>query len=107
MTGFRGMFFTIRPQGILSCPENTVPEIIMDNGKKEKGLPAAKRRRSGRSEAIIGKRTAAKAGMTASLVALTATGFMKGRGAGTLHIWSGAALIGFSLWHYSLYTKKP
>ncbi len=78
----------------------------MGNEKKKNSLTGIQNRKSGKAEAIIKKRNAAKAGMAASIVSLTATGFMKGRNARTLHIWSGAALIGFSLWHYSLYIKK-
>lgn len=59
-------------------------------------------RREGRSETER-KREAAKIGMTLSLGAVVATGLMKGRGARTLHILSGMALIGFSLWHHNLY----
>jgi len=49
------------------------------------------------------KRTVAKIGMTVSLGVLVATGMMRGRGAKVLHIWSGLALIGFSVWHHRLY----
>lgn len=41
--------------------------------------------------------------MTVSLGASLVTGLMRGRRARVLHIWSGVALIGFSLWHHSLY----
>ena len=49
----------------------------------------------------------AKIGMGVSL-ALTATTalFMKNSSASKLHIASGIALVGFSLWHYSLYPKE-
>ena len=50
-------------------------------------------------------RTAAKAGMTLSLGALALTGMGKGRKNKVLHLWSGIALIGFSVWHHNLY--KP
>ena len=49
------------------------------------------------------KRSAAKVGMTLSMGALIATGLMRGRGARTLHIWSGVALLGLSVWHHRLY----
>ena len=49
------------------------------------------------------EREVSKAGMTASLGGLVVTGFMRGAGASTLHIWAGMALIGFTLWHASLY----
>lgn len=49
------------------------------------------------------KRSAAKTGMLCSMGALAITGFMRGRGAKTLHLWSALALIGFSCWHHHLY----
>ena len=52
------------------------------------------------------KKKYAKVGMTVSLGVLTATGFMRVKGTRGLHIWSGAALIGFSLWHHMLYQSK-
>ena len=52
------------------------------------------------------KRKYAKVGMTVSMGLLTATGFMQKKGGKALHIWSGAALIGFSLWHHMLYQPK-
>ncbi|TQR60367.1 hypothetical protein [Campylobacter troglodytis] len=49
----------------------------------------------------------AKIGMGISL-ALTATTalFMNNPSTRKIHIISGAALIGFSIWHYSLYPKE-
>ncbi len=55
---------------------------------------------------IEDKKKYAKVGMTVSMGVLAATGFVQGKGAKTLHIWSGAALIGFSLWHHMLYQPK-
>lgn len=52
------------------------------------------------------KRKYAKAGMTVSMGLLAATGFVQRKGGKALHIWSGAALIGFSLWHHMLYQPK-
>lgn len=52
------------------------------------------------------KRKYAKAGMTVSMGLLMATGVMKTKGVKTLHICSGAALIGFSMWHHMLYQPK-
>ncbi|AEB08844.1 hypothetical protein [Desulfobacca acetoxidans] len=49
------------------------------------------------------KRSAAKTAMLCSMGALAVTGFMRGRGARTLHLWAAAALIGFSIWHHNLY----
>lgn len=52
------------------------------------------------------QREIAKIGMGVSL-ALTATTalFMKNPRTSKLHTLSGIALVGFSLWHYSLYPK--
>jgi hypothetical protein len=52
------------------------------------------------------KKSVAKIGMTISLGALVVTGLMQGRGAKTLHIWSGMALVGFSVWHHRLYQPQ-
>ncbi len=54
-------------------------------------------------QAIDSRKSAAKIGMSLSMGALAATGLMRGRGAKTLHIWSGMALVGFAFWHYHLY----
>ncbi|KIX15330.1 hypothetical protein [Dethiosulfatarculus sandiegensis] len=57
-------------------------------------------------------RSMAKWGMAASMGTLLVTGLMetkKGRTGNTMrsvHLWSGLALVGFSLWHYSLYQRK-
>jgi len=58
------------------------------------------------------KRSLAKTGMTASLGILAATGIMEGLGkrsrtVRSLHVLSGLSLMGFSLWHYSLYGTGP
>ena len=52
------------------------------------------------------KKKYAKTGMTVSLGVLAVTGFMQGKGPKALHVWSGAALIGFSMWHHMLYQPK-
>ena len=54
------------------------------------------------------KRTIAKYGMVVSMGTLLITGFMKTKNSSALHVGSGLALIGFSFWHYNLYstTKK-
>ena len=54
---------------------------------------------------IRDKKKYAKTGMTVSMGALVVTGFMQGKGPKALHVWAGAALIGFSLWHHML--SKP
>lgn len=52
------------------------------------------------------QREFAKIGMGVSLALTAGTAlFMKNSGAKTIHTLSGVALIGFSLWHYSLYPK--
>jgi hypothetical protein len=61
--------------------------------------PVARVRRARMDE----KKSVAKMGMTLSLGALVVTGLMQGRGAKILHIWSGMALVGFSVWHHCLY----
>ena len=53
------------------------------------------------------KRDLAKVGMIVSMGSLVATGFLKGKAHKSLHVGSGLALIGFSYWHYTLYTSKP
>ncbi len=50
--------------------------------------------------------TLAKAGMTVSLAALALTGMKKGCHNKMQHTWAGISLIGFSVWHYNLYTLK-
>ena len=52
------------------------------------------------------KKKYAKLGMAVSMGVLTATGFVRGKGSKALHVWSGAALIGFSLWHHMLYQPR-
>ena len=56
-----------------------------------------------RRQTLRNKQSVAKMGMAVSMGTLITTGFMGGRGAKTLHIWSGLALIGFSVWHHRLY----
>ena len=53
------------------------------------------------------KREYAKVGMGVSLALTAGTAlFMKNGVSSKLHTLSGIALIGFSLWHYSLYPKE-
>lgn len=55
------------------------------------------------------KRKLAKDAMWVSLAVLTATAFTGAHKRGvsrSLHIASGAALIGLTLWHHSLYNRK-
>ena len=66
---------------------------------------------AGRSRDLTRLRSQAKLGMTASLGVLAGTGIMEALGSSspavkTVHVVSGFALIGFSLWHYSLYRSQ-
>ncbi len=54
---------------------------------------------------VESKREFAKLGMSASLLVCVGSAFFKGNFARNLHIASGVALVGFSIWHHSLY--KP
>lgn len=51
-------------------------------------------------------RKLAKAGMVASLAAVTLTGVIRRKGLRKLHVATGVALIGFSIWHHSLYPSS-
>lgn len=51
------------------------------------------------------KREFAKLGMSASLLLCVGSAFFKSNVAKNLHIASGVALVGFSIWHHSLYKK--
>lgn len=51
------------------------------------------------------KREFAKLGMSASLLICVGSAFFKNNFARNLHIASGVALVGFSIWHHSLYDK--
>jgi hypothetical protein len=77
--------------------DSMVPE------RKKPTVPAPGKKQS----LLERKKSAAKTGMTLSLGALVVTGLMQGRGARTLHIWSGMALVGFSVWHHRLYQPAP
>ena len=55
---------------------------------------------------VESKKEFAKLGMSASLLICVGSAFFKGNVARNLHIASGVALVGFSLWHHSLYDKK-
>lgn len=79
-----------------------MPDPIMPAGARFRGAPA------GRSADLLRRRSLAKTGMVASMGVLTGTGIMAGLGnrsgtVKTLHVVAGFALMGFSLWHYSLY----
>lgn len=54
------------------------------------------------------KREIAKIGMSTSLLLTAGSAlFLKNKTAKTIHITAGVALVGFSIWHASLYPKKP
>lgn len=58
---------------------------------------------------LSSRRALAKAGMTVSLGLLLVTAFTGTRRrtlSRAVHLWSGAALAGFSLWHHALYPAK-
>ena len=55
---------------------------------------------------VESKREFAKLGMSASLLVCVGSAFFKGNFARNLHIASGVALVGFSIWHHTLYDKK-
>jgi hypothetical protein len=52
------------------------------------------------------QKTTAKIGMLSSLGTLVISGFVKFNGAKQLHIGSGIALVGFSIWHHFLNQPK-
>ncbi|PID47869.1 MAG: hypothetical protein CR967_02660 [Proteobacteria bacterium] len=53
------------------------------------------------------KKEIAKIGMTASLGTLVVTSFnLRTKTSKTLHVLSGATLVGFSLWHHFLYQPE-
>ena len=64
------------------------------------------------NDAVALRRRQAKLGMTLSLGALVASGILSRlngpwqQGARVLHVCSGAALIGFSYWHVTLYQNN-
>lgn len=62
---------------------------------------SARRRRD-----IKRSRSIAKIGMTVSLGGLVATGMMKGPNARKAHLIAGVSMVGFSMWHYTLYQPK-
>jgi hypothetical protein len=54
------------------------------------------------------QRTLAKAGVLVALGVLVWTGMQRPRRRYMpLHTWTGIALIGFTLWHWSLYIPRP
>lgn len=90
--------------------ESQKPDKPKKLDKPEKTAKASKKD-AGDGLSLKTKRSIAKSGMVASLATLTVTGAAEAFGgqvprtSKTLHVWSGFALVGFSLWHYMLY--KP
>ncbi len=52
------------------------------------------------------QKTAAKLGMAGSLGALFVSGFVKFKGAKSLHLYSGFGLLAFTIWHHLLNQPK-
>ncbi len=59
-----------------------------------------------RQKTLQSDRNLAKTGMAVSLGALVITGLMRTPQTRTLHFVAGAALVGFSVWHASLYNSN-
>lgn len=76
-----------------------------------KARPKAAAQASGKAAqglSLARQRELAKVGMSVSLAVLVVTGFTGAHKRGpsrTLHLASGATLVGFSLWHHCLYGK--
>lgn len=69
-----------------------------------KPLPIQKAPRPSRS--VVTQRTAAKAGMSVSLGVLVWTAMMRGRKVMRYHTLAGVALLGFTVWHLTLYRAR-
>lgn len=75
-------------------------------------MPASKKqpaRTKAAGSDIASRRALAKAGMTVSLGLLLVTALTGTRRrtlSRAVHLWSGAALAGFSLWHHCLYPGR-
>lgn len=84
----------------MSREESPSPEEqVMTLGKTQKKYPMTMKQ----------KRSVAKKGMIVSMGTLVITGFMRKpykRVSKQLHLFSGIALVGFSLWHNSLYGSQ-
>lgn len=71
------------------------------NGEEASDLPVA-----GKTGDLQKRRKQAKIGLGVSIGLLVATGFGGSKAAKRLHIASGVALVGFSIWHHRLYGTK-
>lgn len=69
-----------------------------------KPLPAQKVSRSNRS--VLNQRVAAKTGMGVSLGALVWTAMARSRKVMRYHTVAGVALLGFTVWHLTLYRAR-
>ena len=89
------------------------PKAAPKASAKADGKASAKARPMAAAQSALGlslarQRELAKVGMTVSLAVLVVTGFTGAHKRGpsrTLHLASGATLVGFSLWHHCLYGK--
>ena len=88
--------------------KNTTKSAKVSETKKDKGssLSLKTLQVAELFTSIESKREFAKLGMSASLLTCVGSAFFKGNFARNLHIASGVALVGFSIWHHSLYDKN-
>lgn len=56
--------------------------------------------------AVTTQRTLAKAGMSAAMAVLVWTAMKRGRGVMGYHTLAGVALLGFTVWHLTLYKAR-
>ena len=77
------------------------------NAAKILETPATRDKRREPKPILKGQKTLAKMGMAGSLGALFVSGFLKFKGAKSVHIYSGFGLLAFSLWHHFLNQPKP
>lgn len=88
--------------------QNSTKSAKISEAKKDKGssLSLKTLQVAELFTSIESKREFAKLGMSASLLTCVGSAFFKGNFARNLHIASGVALVGFSIWHHSLYDKN-
>lgn len=101
------------PKTSATASPKAAPKAAAKAGGKAASQASAKPRPKATAQSAQGlslarQRELAKVGMTLSLAVLVVTGFTGARKRGpsrTLHLASGATLVGFSLWHHCLYGK--
>jgi hypothetical protein len=76
------------------------------NAAKILETPATRGKRQEPKPILKGQKTLAKIGMTGSLGALFVSGFLKFKGAKSVHIYSGFGLLAFAVWHHILNQPK-